>query len=208
MSDTQRTSEWLWRTVIAAVFAGLGFVGKDIYVDWKQRQAAEVARLDSIMELSALLDESESIFLSQNDQVQRLLEMLQQNHKNKFPMNLGYDEIFYAMFDHFTTDEMALHKLIRSTTMHSQRRLNQAMSKWLQGAHAFKKSQQLTSQRVELSKQLKLLELHLNQWHDKYEVWMPDPKRSLVYLADEKEHGIRFPQRLKKAVDDVVTSWH
>ena len=78
MSETQRTSEWLLRAVIAAVFAALGFVGKDLYVDWKQRQAAEVARLDSIMELSALLDESYSIFLSQNDQARRLLGMLRE----------------------------------------------------------------------------------------------------------------------------------
>jgi len=208
MTDTQRTSEWLLRTVIAAVFAILGFIGQDIYEEWKQKQDEEIARLDSLMELSNLLDESYSVFVSQNNQVKRLLRMLRENHGEVVPEGLGYDETFSIMFDRFTNDEAELQKIIRSTTMHSQRRLNQTMSKWLQRAHAFKRSDQPRPQRLLLSEQLRALELHLNQWHDKYEALIPDdPKRSLVYLADEKGHGVRFPQGLKNAVDEVITSW-
>jgi len=207
MTDSQRTSEWLLRTVIAAGFAVLGFVGKDLYVDFKHSQAAEVARLDSLMELSTLLEESYSIYLSQNDQAKRLLQMLRKNHGAQVPTNPGYDETFAAMFNRFNPDEAALQKLIRSTTMHSQRRVNQEMSKWLRGALAFRKKDQPTPERAQLSEQLKLLELHLNQWHDKYEAWMSDPKHSLVYLADEKQHGVGFPKGLRGAVDAVVASW-
>ncbi len=129
--------------------------------------------------------------------------MLQQNHGKTVPENLGYDDTFFKMFDHLTSDEADLQKLIRSTTMNSQRRVNQAMSEWLRREQGFKHRNQPTPERVRLAEQLRTLELHLNQWHDKYETLMPDSKHSLVYLADEKEHGIGFPQELKKIVDEV-----
>lgn len=207
-NHTQRTGQWLLRTVIAASFAVIGFFGRDQYEEWKKKQEAAIARLDSLKELSVLLDESYSIFRSQNDQAQRLQGVLQQNHPKQIPKELGYDETFFMMFDRFTADEAELQKLIRSTTINSQRRVNQDMRVWLQRAHAFKRADQPNPQRVRLSEELRALELHLNQWHDKYEAWIPaDPKRSLVYLRDEKGHGSGFPEGLKKAVDDVIASW-
>jgi len=92
--------------------------------------------------------------------------------------------------------------------MHSQRRVNQEMSKWVTEAIPFKKRDQPNPQRARLAEQLGLLELHLNQWNDKYEAVIPnDAKRSLVYLADEKSHGVQFPPELERAVEDVIASW-
>lgn len=208
MSEPERTSEWLLRTVIAATFAVLGFFGKDLYEDWKLNRAAATASLEQLKELSSLLDESYSIYISQNDQAKRLLAMLHRNHGKDVPDNLGYDATFYALFDRFSADEAELQGMIRSTTMNSQRRVNQALSEWLQTAAAFKRGDQPSAPRLRLSQQLLALELHLNQWHDKYEAWMPnDNKRSLVYLADEKGHGAGFPRDLHPVVKEVIATW-
>ena len=90
MSDTTRTSDWFVRAVIAAAFSIVGFFGKDLYEDWKHKQAAELARLDSLVELSALLDESKSIFESQNSQAKRLTEMLVARNPGREVLSLAH----------------------------------------------------------------------------------------------------------------------
>ena len=52
---------------------------------------------------------------------------------------------------------------------------------------------------------LENLDLHLNLWLSKYEEWIPDnPKHSLVYLADEKEHGIGFPKGIEAEISKIL----
>jgi hypothetical protein len=208
-SDSRR--EWLLRALIAAVFSVVGIGAKDIYLDRlqaeDQKQAAEAANLGTLKELSTLLDESYRIFTVQDRQAQRLMRLLKRNHGSKVPGDLGYDETFYEMHERFTPDEAALQKLIRSTTMNSQRRVNLALSAWLQRSLAFLHEAQPAQQRAALAAELNMLKLHLNQWHDKYDAWIPnDPKRSLVYLADEQTHGAGFPPGLEQALKDVIAA--
>lgn len=201
-------SEWFLRVVIGAIFAIVGFFGEDIYEDWKRSQAADASRLESLHELRALLDESYSLFLNQNDQANRLMDMLRENHGNAVPQGVGYDETFFEMYDRFEPAEAELQKLIRSTTMNSLHRVNTAMTAWLAEAQELRKQDQPSPERKRLAQELLALELHLNQWHDKYQAFiLGDSKRSLVYLADEKDHGIRFPQGLAGAVDEAIASW-
>lgn len=208
--------EWLWRTLIAAVFSILGTVigviAKDAYESWRQTEhqerAAAEASLEALRELSSLLDESYRIFTVQNGQAERLLQLLKRNHARQLPSDAGYDETFYVMHAHFNRQEAALQRLIRSTSMNSQRRVNLAMSQWLQRAPAFLHDNQPDPQRAALAAQLRMLQLHLNQWHDKYDAWIPgDPKRSLVYLADEEAHGVGFPPGLEDLVREVIATW-
>ena len=57
----------------------------------------------------------------------------------------------------------------------------------------------------ELDAQLNQLRFHLNSWFAKYEsVFKPDERRCLVYLADEKGHGVPFPQQLEATLDNVL----
>jgi pimeloyl-ACP methyl ester carboxylesterase len=163
--------------------------------------------LEQLQDLSALLQESSRIFISQNDQAKRLLQMLRENHPGEVPEDVGYDEVFFRMYDRFNSDEATLQKIIRSTTINSQRRVNQAMSTWLKGNVTLKAPNQTNPQRARLSEQLRILELHLNQWHDKYEALIPDnQKRSLVYLADEERHGVGFPEGLEDLVNEIIRS--
>ena len=204
MTAKKRMPEWLLRALISALFAAVGFFGRDIYMRSKQQGIDKAAELDRLKELSSLLDESYVIFVSQNNQVKRLRNMLLQNHGEKVPVDLSYDDIFYKMYDDFTQEEAELQSIIRSTTINSQRRVNQAMSKWLENDKSFKNS----TQHKQLAEMLNALGLHLNQWHDKYEAMIPnDKRRSLVYLADEDKHGIRFPQGIEKVVSEIISNW-
>lgn len=208
MENKQRLSEWFIRTVIAAIFSVLGFVGQDIYSDWKANKALEQATLERITVLSNLLAESKSIYDSQNFMAQRLMRLIRENHPEKIAQGLGYDETFYRMYDHFLAEEKELQTLIRSTTMHSMRRVNQEISTWLDADKVFKTESQPTRERENIAKQLRILELHLNLWHDKYNALIPnDVRRSLVYMADEKEHGRGFPVGIEELVSKIIDRW-
>ncbi|UCF90517.1 MAG: hypothetical protein JSW39_19780 [Desulfobacterales bacterium] len=209
MGDRQPFSEWIVRTVIAAIFSVVGFLGQDIYSEWKAEKVLAEATLDRLQVLSDLLNESKSIFESQNYMAQRLMQMLLENHAKEMPQEaLGYDETFYRMREHFLPAEVELQTIIRSTTINSLRRVNQEMSKWLNTDKVFKSRSQPTREREFLAQQLRTLELHLNQWHDKYEAVIPtDKRRSLVYLADEKSHGIGFPKGIEQVVEKVIDTW-
>jgi hypothetical protein len=208
--DPQR--EWFWRTLIAALFAIGGFVTKDLYTGWRQsdanKRAVATASLESLKELATRLDESYRIYVVQNGQAERLLRSLQQRHGSRLPEGLGYDETFFVLGARLTRPEAELQRLIRSTTMNSQRRANLALSAWLERNAAFLHDDQPTPARLALAAELRMLKLHLNQWHDKYDAWIPgDARRSLVYLADEAAHGVGFPPGLEDAVKNAIANW-
>lgn len=213
MSDKQPLSEWLVRTLIGLVCGGLGFVAQDQYQRYWEEKGRGLARLESLRELSTLLDESYSIFANQNYQARRLAELLHQSHPKEVAelcagRSCGYDEMFFLLFDRFTPEESELQKLIRSTTMNSQRRVNEQMSQWLEASPAFTARIEPAPDRARLAEELGVLRQHLNQWHDKYRAWIPDePKHTLVYLADEKAHGVGFPSGIEPLVADVISSW-
>ena len=208
MGDKQSFSEWIVRTVIAAVFSAAGFLGQDIYSELKADKVLVENALAQLQILSSNLNESKSIFQSQNYMAQRLMQMLNENHPKVMPQALGYDETFYRIHDYFLPAEAELQAIIRSTTINSMRRVNQEMSSWLNTDNVFKSSNQPSKQRESLAEKLRILELHLNQWNDKYEAVIPgDKRRSLVYLADEKKHGTGFPKGIEQVIEKVINSW-
>jgi hypothetical protein len=47
---------------------------------------------------------------------------------------------------------------------------------------------------ADLARELQTLEAHLLLWRAKYDFWIPGrPERAIVFMADEREHGIGFP---------------
>jgi hypothetical protein len=210
---TNSRREWLLRTAIALGFSVAGFLAKDLYEGWRQersqKRAVANADLSALRELAALLDESHRTFSLQNEQAGKLLQLLKRTHGRKVPHGLGYDETFHRMYPRFTSEEAALQRLIRSTTVNSQRRINLALAAWLERSAAFLYDDQPTPQRQALAQQLRILQLHLNQWHDKYDAWIAnDPKRSLVYLAEDEVHGAGIPLGLEDALQAAITAWH
>lgn len=199
--------EWLAAAVVTALFAFFGWLGTTAYERVTKAnavrattRAATVARLQ---DLSTLLDASRRMFLFQNDQAVRLSEMLAKKHPQETANSLGYEETFVNLYDRFSPEEKELHGMIRSITQNSMRPVNQAIAAWLKDDTAFKTGSVSTQHRDQLAEKLRILEIHLTLWEAKFQYWIPtEPKHALVYLADEKEHGVGFPRGL----DDTVTT--
>ena len=84
-------------------------------------------------------------------------------------------------------------------------RLNTELRVWIRTNDVYKREPQPSPGRIALARELQMLELHLNQWHDKYEALIPsDERRSVIYLADEKQQGIEFPKGLPKALEQAI----
>jgi hypothetical protein len=65
----------------------------------------------------------------------------------------------------------------------------------------FYRSRRLKVTHRKLGSSLNKLAAHLSLWRAKYEMWIPNiESHALVYLADEKHHGIAFPS----GVDELV----
>lgn len=59
---------------------------------------------------------------------------------------------------------------------------------------------------AELSELLNQLDAHLLLWLAKYEGWIPNrPDHALVYLADEEEHGLGFPNGIEETLAAVLS---
>lgn len=152
-----------------------------------------------------LLDDAWGLFVSQNDQRGRLYRSVRVNHAAQIAGLRGYDEIFYAAYDHMTPRERELFALVRGMTRHAVHQTNSRIRQWIEEHPVAELLPTRTPAVDELERQIRLLELHLAQWFSKYEaVFLPDEKRALVYLGDEKSHGQAWPRGLEPAVDVVL----
>ena len=196
---------WAWPIVLTALLGAIGWFGKTVN-DWREEsRQIHAKRQASLQQLGALLDTSERVFLIQADQRGRLLELLEKNHPGKVDTSAGYDAAFAKLYDEFTTDESELHGVIRAMTVNAMRELNLAMSDWLKGDASFKTRAVSLTARDAIADELRNLELHLTLWHAKYQYWIPEtPKHALVYLGDEKEHGIPFLKKVKGLVNEGI----
>jgi hypothetical protein len=84
--------------------------------------------------------------------------------------------------------------------------INEALAEWLQSDVRHRIiTRKRTEREIRLAELLNELDTHLLLWLAKYQGWIPDqPDRALVYLADEKCHGIEFPHGLDQAVQAVL----
>ena len=209
--------EWLGGAVIGAIVAALGFLGKRLYdaiekTRTERKNAVEREKLRrgeaiaQLEQLQALLDESWSIFTSQNYQRNRLASLLQERYGDKVPLQLGYDEAFYQMYGQMKPEERELFQIIRGLTMHSMYRVNERLRQWTDNNKtAGQLVGELTPAIQQLDSQLLQLKAHLSHWFAKYNtVFAKDERRSLVYLGDEKAQGVEFPAGLESALDKAL----
>ena len=205
MPDVNTLPEWFGAAVIGGIIAALGYVAKLCVEGWTEWRHRRAARLRQLLELASLLHASYEAFHVQRDLVSRLETMLGSRHPGVEPDRSGFERHFTQAFRHFTPDESDLHGLIRSMTEHSIRPLNLAMSEWLRADFTYRAAKGAKGQRGVLASKLNQLDTHLRLWHAKYETWIPGhPQHALVYLADEEQHGIGFPEGLDQVVDEVL----
>ncbi len=160
-----------------------------------------VAALSEVRAFKALLDEGREIYLRNNAQRGRLHDLIHANHAGEIPPNKGYDDLFYKMFDHLNEEEMALFRIVRGNTRVGMHRINARIQDWADNHDVAAMFPEQTPPVLALERELKELRSHLSEWFSKYEeTFKPDPKRTLVYLNDENQHGTRWPPGLNGAV--------
>ena len=197
--------EWFAQSILAGAAATAGYLGKAIHDHFRQRRTHRANNIRELRQLAAVLRESDSVFDGQKYLVHRLIDMLESNHKDVIAKAVGFDDKFRAAYSAMNQDELELHALIRSATTNSVNRLNQAMKAWLERNEQLLEDLAASETLQRLEEDLSQLELHLNQWFDKYNAFIPnDPPRALVYLADEKQQGVAFPRRLRKSLAAII----
>jgi hypothetical protein len=110
-----------------------------------------------------------------------------------------------SAYQNMTVEEKELHTLVRSYTINSIRPLNLAVVEWIKNDNYFKISRKKHGLQREVSAMLAQLDAHLLMWEAKYKIWIPDrPDHALVYLADEKKHGIPFPSGIEEKLEQLL----
>ena len=189
---------------IAAIFGVLGFVGKwavDVIKEsWKKKENDK----DALLALQVLLTDSRTTFLNQNYQARRLIKLLRRNHPDETKNLKGFDNTFKELHPKFNDEERELQQLIRNTTMTSMRHLNEQLKKWLDENKRFRNKNQKDSLMKKFAPCLDDLSEHLNMWQDKYARMDKDERYSLIYMADESEHGKGFPHELTPVLEQII----
>ena len=184
-----------------AVFAAIGYVSK-LIIEWIKGLLDEHRRRRAqLVQLQSLLRAGWYTYDTQIGHRTNLTEMIEYRTRKKLLSGGdGYDQFFAESFQSFAPSEKELHDVIRGFTTHAMRTLNLSLLQWLREDSYFK-AQSGGTPLGKLADALALLEVHLILWVAKYEVWIPDFKdHALVYLVDEKGHGIGFPKGIEKLI--------
>ncbi len=192
-------------SAVTAAFAALAYLGNSVMERRQEKRKERAGLIAQLQGLAALLDASGALFRLQQEQVQALMRLLEKNHAKEIAGSEGYDEAMARCYLVMTEAERERHGVIRAYTEYSMRKINQVLSEWCSADRAFKSEIVATSRQRELAQELFALEIHLTLWHAKFESWIPGhPERALVYLDDEKKHGLGFPNAREVHIDGKV----
>lgn len=198
--------DWLGGTLATAAVGVLAFVVKGVWEAIDDVGRRRDARRGKLVELQALLRASESAFVVQALNRDRLYHLVEVNHSGVANLDEGYERVFSRSYAHFTDHERELHDVIRGITTHALRPVNEAMRDWLRSDAEFKSKLGTRGLNGDLARTLSDLEAHLILWQAKYSAWIPDnPEHALVYLADESDHGVGFPAGIAELVERKLT---
>lgn len=202
--DISTIPDWIGTAIVGVITGIIGYLFKS-YLDQRKRNKEKKQEEEQrLLQLRGLFQQTGSLFEDQSKLVRRLWVLIGKRVGPNFQTGLGFDEDLYRAYDTFTEEESELHSIIRSTTTNSQRLANERVSEWLTTDNTYKMYKEEVPERVELAQKLLKLERHLSLWHDKCKSVLHDPKRSLVYLGDEKKHGEPFPSGIEDTLDKVI----
>lgn len=195
--------EWAGPALLAAAIALLGYVGKAIAEAVRAARDAARVRRAELVELHSLLGAARVTFLIQNDHARALFDSIRDAPLEGVVLTRGFEAAFASAADHFSPTQQELHQIIRGMTIHAMHPTNRRILAWLQRDRFFKAHPASDEGYGRLARSLAHLEAHLVLWQAKYHSWIPDhPEHALVYLDDEKRHGLGFPP----GVDTLVAS--
>lgn len=194
--------DWLGTALIGAIIATITYVTK-LIIGWNdERLEKQQKRRARLLELLSRLMAGRAIFLAQLSQVKLLVKSLKTRLPDEVEKYEGYEAIFSEMFEVMELKEKNRHSIIRSTTIHGMKPLNDTLLSWVQSDTIYKTNRTKSGLQCDLAQALHQLETHLLMWQAKYSAWIPEhPNHALVYLADESKHGPAFPNKIDEIVE-------
>ncbi len=203
--DLATIPDWLGTAVLGALLAVFGYVGTKVAEWFATRRKEERGRRARLAELLALLRAGDTAFKVQCDNRDRLAALIRQRDPTLKAQDDNFDDLFTRSHPDMSPQELELHDIVRAITVHTIQPLNMALLEWLRADTDFRVRRPDRSPRGKLAQYLADLEAHLLLWHAKYQAWIPEhPERALVYLADEKSHGIGFPGNGTELVTSIL----
>jgi hypothetical protein len=202
-------ASWISEIIGSGITAVAGFFAKHFWDYYNTRKQLTTNRIRKVENLKGLLEESRNLYEMQNKLLRRLCSEICERTKcdESYKMS-GYEYFLTHNFDNMTEVERDTHSIIRGTTMNSIQIVNAEMLKWMKDDNEFKinsvKQLRASDLGEEFAAKLNKLELHLNLWRDKYNIWMENEKHCVVYLDDEEKHGEGFPIGIEDMVDEVL----
>lgn len=202
MSDAQAT---VIAALLAAGLAAIGYVSKLGIDSFRAAIDRRDARYATLVELDCLLRASHAVFENQNGLAVRLdAEIAQAQPDLVIPQPAGFENTFAAAYKGLADGQRTMLGVIRSLTEHAMKPLNDRMLEWLLQDTYWKAQRTRGGAHRKLAISLAKLEAHLYLWHAKYDYWMRNPVHSLVYLADEESHGVKFPEGIDALVHSTI----
>ncbi|HPE63492.1 MAG TPA: hypothetical protein PLQ49_05230 [Methanothrix sp.] len=211
---------WLVAAVATSAFAIFTFAAQKIVESRfavaeakiaKQEKLEELklSRLAQLKKLQSLLRASHAVYNIQAKKRNELNKLVKRDFPQITKTGVGYEDNLskaYPLFDsEIHSEHIELHKIIRGYTIYAIRPLNLAVLNWLQDDTYFKSRLNDKNSLGELANKLANLEIHLLLWIAKYEMWIPkSPEHCLVYMADEKDHGLGFPKGIENLIEEVL----
>lgn len=203
--------DWLGAAVAGALLAAIGYVVKLILQWVAEVMAQRRLRRARLVALYSLLRAGRRVFIVQSGHRNRLADSLLETQPETAARfeGQGYEELLTACYPAMTPEQRELHGIIRAITENTLRPINELLLQWVRDDDYFKGRMCAQGADADLAANLSQLEAHLLFWHAKYGMWIPNhPDHALVYLADEKQHGLGFPRRLEEITKIILSrSW-
>jgi len=202
---TGANDNWLWPALLTAAIAAVGYVAKLLIETIKGIRTDANARRSRLLELYSLIKAGDTAFKVQSENRNKLMGIIERKYPQLIAGKTGFEEIMEACFSTFTPGEKELHTIIRAITVHTIFTLNTALLDWLKKDNFYKSRRHNDTTLARLSQKLTALEAHLYLWLAKYAIWIPDTDaHALVYLADEKRHGVIFPKGIDVLIEKIL----
>jgi len=197
MEHFLQTPEWFGAAVVGAIIASLGYLAKVLIELGQQSLQRTRTKRASLIQLRSLLRATKVAFKIQNANARKLVESIRSNVEDQ--TDKGLEMAISNSFADMDRDQKELHSIIRGVTIFALCPTNRSILDWLKADTYYK------ARHDELAEKLSVLEAHIILWLAKYESWIPStPEHALVYLDDEKKHGLGFPPRLDELVDRLT----
>lgn len=194
-------------TGMASAFTAIAGLAAKFSWDWvMEKRDQKHRRIAKLEKLSAMLIESKQLSNMQYKLADGLSRSIQERLKLD-SFTGGYDSFFSNHFSTFTESELDTHAMIRSISINSLKRVNKEMLEWITENSEFKNNSVFSLRKkfgAEFSKKLTDLELHLNLWDDKFNVWIPhSEKHALITIGDEDSNGIPISEDMEGIILNV-----